>query len=161
MASASLIATAFALIMLLITAYFLVGVVLMTAEVVSVAQTDQINQQEQRVRTSIEITNSSVISNESLIYAEVENTGSVVISEIKYMDIYTINGTSNPPTYYTQGSVTGTWNMESIEPDIINPGLWDPGEVMNISVKYYGDVPKWIQITTPNGISDSAYISGD
>lgn len=157
-ASASLIATAFALIMLIITAYFLVGVVLTTAEIVSIAQTDQINQQEERVRTAIEILNSSVSSAESIVYAEIENTGSVVISEIKYMDVYTINYTSNPPIYYTQGSVTGTWSEVSIEPDIINPGLWDPKEVMNISIKYPGDDPVWIQVTTPNGISDSTYI---
>ncbi len=157
MASASLIATAFALIMLIITAYFLVGVVLTTAQVVSIAQTDQINKQEERVRTSIDILNAS-ISPGSIVYVEMENTGSVVISEIKYMDVYTINGTSNPPLYYSYGSGTGKWTEESINPDIINPGQWDPKEIMNISVIYTGDGPKWIQVTTPNGISDSAYI---
>jgi archaeal flagellar protein FlaF len=157
MASASLVATAFALIMLIITAYFLVGVVLTTAEVVSTAQTDQINQQEQRVRTAVEIKNTSIETG-SAIYMEVENTGSVAISEIKYLDIYTINGTSNPPVYYTQGTGTGTWSQESIEPDIINPGQWDPKEIMNISVSYPGNDPIWIQVTTPNGISDSAYM---
>lgn len=157
MASASLIATAFALIMLIITAYFLVGVVLTTAQIVSIAQTDQINQQEERVRTAIEINNSSVAPG-SIVYAELENTGSVVISEIKYMDVYTINGTSNPPVYYSQGTGTGTWSRVSIEPDIINPGQWDPKEVINISISYPGDAPIWVQVTTPNGISDSAYI---
>ena len=57
-----MIATAFALIMLIITAYFLVGVVLTTAQVVSIAQTDQINKQEERVRTSIDILNTSISS---------------------------------------------------------------------------------------------------
>lgn len=157
MASASLVATAFALIMLIITAYFLVGVVLTTAEVVSTAQTDQINQQEERVRTAIEIKNTSIATG-SVLYAEIENTGSVVISEIKYLDLYTINGTSNPPVYYTEGTGTGTWSQVSIKPDIINPGQWDPKEVMNLSVSYPGNDPIWVQVTTPNGISDSAYI---
>lgn len=157
MASASLVATAFALIMLIITAYFLVGVVLTTAEVVSTAQADQINQQEERVRTAININNTSIESG-SIIYAEIENTGSVVISDIKYMDVYTINGKSSP-IYYSQGTGTGTWSKISIEPDIINPGQWDPKEVMNISITYPGsDPPVWIQVTTPNGISDSTYI---
>ena len=157
MASASLVATAFALIMLIITAYFLVGVVLTTAEVVSTAQRDQINQQEERVRTAIQIINTSIAPG-SILYAEIENTGSVVISGIKYMDIYTISEASNPPTYYVQGTGTTTWSQISIKPDIINPGQWDPNEVMNISLSYSGDAPKWIQVTTPNGISDSAYI---
>ena len=157
MASASLIATAFALIMLIITAYFLVGVVLTTAQVVSIAQTDQINQQEERVRTSITINNASIAPG-SILYAEIENSGSVSISEIKYMDVYTINETKNPPLYIPQGTGTGTWSFNTLEPDIINPGQWDPREVMNISVRYLGDEPVWIQVTTPNGISDSAYI---
>ncbi len=143
--------------MLIITAYFLVGVVLTTAQVVSTAQTDQLNQQGERIRTGITINNASAGPG-SIAFAELENTGSVVISDIKYMDVYTINGTANPPIYYPQGAGTGTWSKVSIEPDIINPGQWDPMEVMNISISYPGDDPVWIKVTTPNGISDSAYI---
>ena len=157
MASASLIATAFALIMLIITAYFLVGVVLTTAQVVSNAQTEQINQQEERVRTGIDIQNATIVPG-SIAYIEIENSGSVIISDIEYLDAYTINGPSNPPVYYSQGSGTGEWDKISIKPDIINPGQWDPEEILNISINYSGDSPIWVQVTTPNGISDSAYV---
>lgn len=156
MASASLIATAFALIMLIITAYFLVGVVLTTAEVVSTAQSDQLNQQEERIRTGVSILNTTIDS--GVLYAEIQNTGSVEISDVKYMDIYTINNSANPPVYYARGTGAGTWSLVSRDLDIINPGMWDPKEVINISVRYPGTDPLWMQVTTPNGISDSTYV---
>ncbi|UUX91819.1 hypothetical protein [Methanoplanus endosymbiosus] len=154
MASASLIATAFALIMLIITAYFLVGVVLTTAQIVSYAQTDQVNQQELRLRTSLSI-NSANIS-EGNLTMEIENTGSTIIEDFDYIDMYTVNSSTNPPIYYSMGA--GSWSIVTINPDIINPGLLDPDEVMQVNITYTGDAPIWAKMATPNGISVSAYI---
>jgi flagellar protein FlaF len=154
MASASLIATAFALIMLIITAYFLVGVVLTTAQVVSYAQTDQVNQQELRMRTSLSI-NTADISSGNLTL-DIENTGSTIIEDFEYIDMYTVNSSTNPPIYYPMGE--GSWVIVSIIPDIINPGLLDPDEVMQVNITYTGDEPVWAKMATPNGISVSAYI---
>ncbi|WOF15621.1 hypothetical protein F1737_02425 [Methanoplanus sp. FWC-SCC4] len=156
MGSATIVATAFALILLMITAYFLVGVVLTTAEVVSMAQGEQINQQELRIRTSIGINQTSVLPPETL-YVEVINDGKTTISDFEYFDIYTGSNTSKTPVYYQKGDGTGEWNIVSIKPDIINPEQFDPQEIMNISVRYSGEAPAWIQITTPNGVSASAY----
>ncbi|MDD4126347.1 MAG: hypothetical protein PHV39_01500, partial [Methanomicrobium sp.] len=60
--------------------------------------------------------------------------------------------------YYLKGDAEGEWNITSISPDIINPGLLDPQEVLNISIRYQGAKPKWVQVTTPNGVSASAYV---
>ncbi|MBN2733283.1 MAG: hypothetical protein JXQ82_00280 [Methanomicrobiaceae archaeon] len=157
MGSATVIATAFALILLIITSYFLVTAVLTTAEIVSYAQQDNLNQQEQRVRTSISITNTSLDFSSSTLYTELINDGNVAISEFKYWDVYTGNITGSFPLHYQMGNNIGEWYIVSIEPDIINPGLLDPQEVMNVSIKYPGFYPLWVQITTSNGVSASAY----
>jgi len=156
MASASLIATAFALILLIITAYFLVGVVLTTAQIVSYAQTDQVNQQELRMRTSLSI-NATNIS-EGNLTMDIKNTGSTVIEDFEYIDMYTVNSSANPPVYYSMGEGVGTWGKVTINPDIINPGLLDPDEVMQVNITYIGDEPIWTKISTPNGISVSGYV---
>jgi flagellar protein FlaF len=157
MGSATVIATAFALILLIITSYFLVTAVLTTTEIVSYAQQESLNQQEQRVRTSISISNTSLDFSSSILYTEIINDGNVAISEFKYWDVYTGNITGDFPLHYQMGNITGKWNIVSIEPDIINPQLWDPQEVINISVKYPGFYPLWVKVTTANGVSASAY----
>lgn len=158
MGSATVVATAFALILLMVTAYFLVAVVLATAEVVSYAQQEKLNQQELRVKTSISIENTSAVSLPPVIYAEIKNQGTASISDFKYWDVYTGNSSSDPPVYYPMGSGYSQWNKVSIIPDLINPGLLDPDEIMNISISYPGDKPRWIKIITPNGVSASAYV---
>ncbi|MBP2132978.1 flagellar protein FlaF [Methanomicrobium sp. W14] len=159
MGSATIIATAFALILLIITAYFLVAVVLTTAEVVSVAQQDKVNLQDLRLRTSIDISNISVNESSSLLYIEILNDGNAEISEYKYWDIYTGNNSALAPLHYMTGNSSGEWSIILIKPDILNPGILDPQETINVSVQYPGQKPLWVQVTTPNGVSASSYVN--
>ena len=157
MATGTLIATAIALILLVVTAYALVGGTLSTAEVIAVAQSDVAKQQEIRLHTSISILDTHVEANTSTLFMEVENAGSEVIGDFDHMDVYLCSG--GDPAFYPRGSGPGTWSIVSISPDSIRPGMLDPGEVANLSVVYSGNPPEWVQVVTACGVYDSKYVS--
>ena len=35
--------------------------------------------------------------------------------------------------------------------DLVNKGMWDPTEIMNVSIS--GSNPEWVKFVTPNGVS--------
>ncbi len=156
MASGTLIATAIALILLVVTAYALVGGTLSTASMIAGAQSDAVHQQEIRLRTSIAILDARLNASLATLFLEVENTGSEVIGDFDHMDLYLSDG--GDPAFYPRGSGPGTWSIVSITPDSIHPGMLDPGEVANLSVAYSGAPPEWVQIVTASGVYDSRYI---
>ncbi|MDT8357390.1 MAG: hypothetical protein RQ758_02680 [Methanomicrobiaceae archaeon] len=157
MGSAALVATAIALVLLLITAYVIVGGTLATAQVVSLAQDDKVDRQETRIHTSISITGTALSDTNPELYVLVENTGSETITDLAHMDVLLISRAE--PVYYPSGSGSGTWSVVEIIPDQVHPGALDPDEVMNISVRYVSpDSPFWVKVITPNGVYDSSYI---
>ncbi|MDK2973909.1 MAG: archaeal flagellar protein FlaF [Methanofollis sp.] len=161
MGAGSLVASAVAIILIVVAAYAVIGSTLVTAEVVATAQSDQIHQQEARLHTSIAIVGHTFDTGASTLYLNVENTGSEPILAFDQMVIFTlINGST--PVYYSYddagGGGTGTWSWVSIEPDTVHPRELDPDEVINISVRYADAGPAWAQVTTPNGVYDSAYL---
>ncbi|HDS64015.1 MAG TPA: hypothetical protein ENN52_07850 [Methanofollis liminatans] len=157
MSAGSLIASAVAIIMIVVAAYAVIGGTLVTAEVVAGAQSDQVRQQEARLHTAIAIVGHTLDAGASTLYLDVENTGSETILAFDQMAVFTLAGGS-APVYYAYGEGSGTWSWLSIEPDTVHPHALDPGEVMNISVRYAGGAPEWAQVTTPNGVYDSAYL---
>jgi len=159
MGGASLIGSAIALVLLILTAYIVIGGILSTTEIVSVAQSDQFHQLETRMRTAIEITDTTIVD-DTILYLKLNNSGGETLLMYKYFDVYTLTGTSVEPVYYSYVSsapAAGEWTYISITPDLIHPNELDPGEVMNISV-ICTETPTWIQITTGNGVYDSVYL---
>lgn len=159
MGGASLIGSAIALVLLILTAYIVIGGILSTTEIVSVAQSDQFHQLETRMRTAIEITDTTIVD-DTILYVKLNNSGGETLLMYKYFDVYTLTGASVEPVYYSYVSsapTAGEWTDISITPDLIHPNELDPGEVMNISV-ICTETPTWIQITTGNGVSDSVYL---
>ncbi|MCK4270180.1 MAG: hypothetical protein KAW93_06840 [Methanogenium sp.] len=160
MGGASLIGSAIALVLLILTAYIVIGGILSTTEIVSVAQSDQFHQLETRMRTAIEITDTPIVG-DTILYINLTNSGGESLLMYKYFDVYTVTGTGEPVyySYVPPASVptAGEWTYISITPDVIHPNELDPGEVMNISV-IYTVIPTWIQITTGNGVYDSVYL---
>lgn len=157
MSAGSLIASAVAIIMIVVAAYAVIGGTLVTAEVVASAQSDQFRQQEARLHTGIAIVGHTLDTGASTLYLDVENTGGEMILAFDAMTVFTLAGGS-APVYYPYGEGSGTWSWVSIEPDTVHPHALDPGEVMNISVRYTGAAPEWAQVTTPNGVYDSRYL---
>jgi flagellar protein FlaF len=156
MSAGPLIATGIGVILLVITAYILVGGTLGTTEVVVQAQSDLAIQQETRLRTGIEIRQTLLDSDAGTLYVEVKNTGSEPVVDFTHVDVYLIN--SSEPAFIPYGTGPNTWSMVTINPDTVHPSQLDADEVLNLSVQYVGDPPVWVQVTTGNGVFDSAYL---
>lgn len=154
MSAGPLVATGIGVLLLVATAYILIGGTLATTEVMVEAQSSLAVNQEVRMRTAITI-QSTAIEGQTL-YVEVENTGSEPVVEIASMDVYLYAG--GTPAYIPFGSGANTWSKVNIVPDDVHPGELDPGETLNLSVAFEGDSPGYVQVVTGNGVSSSAYI---
>jgi flagellar protein FlaF len=150
MSAGPLVASGIGILLLVATAYVLVGGTLATTEVMVEAQSNLVTHQEARMRTAIAIQNTT--TGESVLHVEVKNTGSEPIVDIPSIDVYL--GIENVPTYVPYGD----WNRTNITPDGIHPGELDPGETLTLSIGFEGQNPTWVQVVTPNGVSSSAYL---
>jgi flagellar protein FlaF len=153
MGAGTVIASAIGIILLIITAYFLIGGTLSAAKTAVLAQRDASQQENQRIHTRIEIMNASANTDDKVTFIEVENTGSEVIGDFGHMEVYLFQGTQP----YTYTNFSGQWNY-TLQRDMVNPGLLDPDEVVNITVPYAGADPAWVKVATANGVYDSAYL---
>lgn len=157
MSAGPLVASGVGILLLVVTAYVLIGGTLSTTEVMAEAQSNLVAYQEARMRTAIEI-QETVIDNQTL-YVKVKNTGSESIVDFPSIDVYLqVDGEL---VYVPYGTDLNHWSKVSIEPDGVHPGQIDPGETLTISITYAVGVtpPTWVQVVTPNGVTGSAYIN--
>ncbi|PKL61772.1 MAG: flagellar protein FlaF [Methanomicrobiales archaeon HGW-Methanomicrobiales-2] len=161
MSAGPLIASGVGILLLVATAYILIGGTLVTTEVMVEAQSNLATYQEARMRTAIAIQNTSIA--DSALFVEVKNTGSEPVVGIPSIDVYLQSG--GVPVYIPYGNWSnipyGNWSKVNITPDEVHPGELDPGETLNLSVTYQDISPTWVQVVTPNGVSSSAYITGE
>ncbi len=157
MSAGPLVASGIGILLLVVTAYVLVGGTLATTEVMVEAQSNLAMYQEARMRTAIEIQNTTIVDNETLS-VEVKNTGGEPVVDIPLIDVYISNGSA--PVYVPYGNEGGNyWSNMGIDPDHIHPGQLDPDETLTIRVTHEKDAQHtWVQVVTPNGVSSSAYI---
>lgn len=158
MSAGPLVASGIGILLLVVTAYVLVGGTLATTEVMVEAQSNLAMQQEARMRTAIEIQGTTVVDSE-ILSVEVKNTGSEPVVNIPLIDVYLYMG-DGAPVYVPYGEENvNYWNNAGIDPDHIHPGELDPGETLTLRVTHEEDAkPTWIQVVTPNGVASSAYI---
>jgi hypothetical protein len=153
MAAASLVASALGIVLILVTAYILVGGTVMTSETVVNAQKDMTALQVKMIGTTMDIT---AVSSSNPRYITIENTGSESIRNFEQVDVFLTFLDSAPTIYrYNADGGIGYWKKEIIVPDHIHPRQWDPGEVLNMSVEYPVEAGTLIEvrITTGNGAS--------
>ncbi|UYU18313.1 flagellar protein FlaF [Methanoculleus submarinus] len=155
MSAGPLVASGIGILLLVVTAYVLIGGTLTTTEVMVEAQSNLAAYQEARMRTAIAIQNTTLDG--TTLYVEVKNTGSEPVVDITSIDVYLqIEG---EPVYVPCGNDTYRWSKVSITPDGIHPGELDPGETLNLSVTCTEDANlTWVQVVTGKGVSGSAYI---
>jgi flagellar protein FlaF len=154
----SLIASAVAIILLVITAYVIIGGTITTAEVVALAQEEQAHTIQKAMRTSIDIVDVTVNANASEMYVDVYNAGSEIIADFDTMDVFVVYDAE--PQYLSPGTGPGTWASGTITPDSVHPGQLDPEETMELTIACHaGKTPLWVQVTTANGVCDSAYVT--
>ena len=153
MAAATLVATAFGIILIIVTAYVLAGGTLLTSEVVMNAQKDMTNLQTQMLGTSITVLSNT--TDGSYFYIQVLNDGREPIRDYEHIDIFLYFSSTGWSRYTYQNTtppLADHWAKEGIiSPDTIYPNQWDPGETLNISVAYAG-TPDYFKIVTANGV---------
>lgn len=156
MAFASIISSAIGIILLIITAYVLVGGVLTTTQIAMNAQSDMTAVHMKMLGTAIEVDSTSVEnSTPNVIYLNLLNSGSEPV-DMTQVDVFLeVPGTA--PLKIPEGSGAGTWSIISPDPDIIQ---WRPTEVLNMSIEYGGSYPVVVHLTTGNGISAFSRITG-
>jgi len=156
MGAGTIIATAIAITLLIVTGYVLIGGTLTTARVVTFAQQAAAEREAEKVHTRIEIFSATTNVTDGKAYLEVNNTGSIVVKDFGHMEVYLLQG-GEPHTYLNQ---PGPWNWTyTISPDAVHPMLLDPDETVNITVSYdpaLGD-PSWAKVTTAGGAYASKY----
>lgn len=97
-----------------------------------------------------------------LITISIENTGSVKISNFDQMDVIIYGDGWIERLKYNSGSVPspGEWSKKIVK-DVLNPGILDPGETMEVylyplHISYLvPDATTYIKIVTPNGIEST------
>ncbi len=154
----TVIASAVAITLLVVTAYVLIGGTLATAKTAVLAQRDISEAENQRIHTQIKILNASTNLLAGETFIELKNTGSEIVRDFNHTEVYLLQGT----TPYTYTNLSAPWNIvyRIIPPDTVHPGLLDPDEVVNITIPYddaKGD-PSWVKVTTANGVYHSAYL---
>lgn len=156
MSAGPIVASGVGILLLVVTAYVLIGGTLTTTEVLVEAQSSLAAQQEARMRTAIAIQETAL--NNQTLYVELENTGSEPIVDISSIDVY-LHYEETGPVYIPFSTGPSHWSKGTIEPDGVHPGQWDAGETLTLSVTFEEDAtPICVQVVTPNGVSASAYI---
>ena len=151
MGAASLVATSLGIILLIVTAYVVVGGIISTNEEITSAQGDMTAVHMNMIATSMQITD--ILTDNTSLYINVINNGNEPILDFEAMDVYLQSAGSVPVLYtYEPAGGSGHWKIEYLEPDNICPNQWDPGELLNLSITTEV-APARIQITTGNGAS--------
>ncbi|WP_410507299.1 hypothetical protein RSJ42_10760 [Methanosarcina hadiensis] len=120
------------------------------------------------LKTGIEVRSVSTDGVDLLV--SLQNTGSTKIGDFTYMDIIVtyqnesgINKTIWIPYQEDETHSENRWKETDIMPDLINPGIFDPGEEMKLQVRMDESDPlgnssiNWIQVVLPNGVKASRY----
>lgn len=122
-------------------------------------------------KTEIEIKGVSTDSVDILV--ALQNAGSTKIGDFTYMDVIVTyqNESGNIKTVwitYQESEILAKnrWTKVDIVPDLINPGVFDPGEEMEVQVRLDSSDPignssvNWLLVAAPNGAKASRYFSG-
>ncbi|MCQ1536957.1 hypothetical protein FTO70_15005 [Methanosarcina sp. KYL-1] len=123
------------------------------------------------LKTEIEITNITTDGVDILV--SLNNTGSVKIGDFAYMDVIVryCNASGTTKTFwvpYLEGNdpATNRWIVKDINPDLVNPDILDPDEEMELQIRLSAEdslessSTNWLQVTAPNGVTDSGYFKG-
>lgn len=139
------------------------------ADVLSDSFVEMQENKNEMLKTEIEITGATTDGVDILL--SVNNTGAVKIGDFEYMDVIVLycNSSNTTKTVWapyqeeTTPLTRNHWKVYSISPDLINPGIFDAGEIMEMQIRLNASDPignsseNWIQVTTPNGAGDSVY----
>ncbi|MBU4491244.1 MAG: hypothetical protein KKD69_02155 [Euryarchaeota archaeon] len=154
----AIIATALGLVLIIMTAYIVLG----GTYSLSISMAESIKKihekKNEQLRTSIRIDSGS--KSGIYVYLNLMNTGSSKIREFQMMDVIVANTSTKNSSYlkYKNGVLSQEeWNLTILYKDHINPGMADPGEGMNLTLRTTSN-PNIVWVATPNGIVASAHL---
>ncbi|MDQ1274518.1 MAG: archaeal flagellar protein FlaF [Euryarchaeota archaeon] len=127
------------------------------------------------LKTEIEVRDVRNISIDGADFlVSLQNTGSTKIGDFTYMDIIVAyqNESDTMKTVWVPYQEVGvlsenSWTKMGIIPDLINPGVFDPGEEMELKVRLNASDPpgdssiNWFLVAAPNGVKASWYSMDD
>ena len=118
--------------------------------------------EEARLHTALALSNVYNTTDQSfIIMANLTNTGTETISDFKHMDVLVYDQEQMKYeicSYDEAGGTAGTWNIADRYGEFIHPYSLDPGERYQLRIMSNGNRPKWIQVTTANGVYASAFL---
>jgi archaeal flagellar protein FlaF len=129
------------------------------ADVLSDSVMEMQENENEMLKTEIEITSISV--DEADVFVSLHNTGSTKIGDYDYMDVIVkysnASGTAKTIWIPYQGdadTLQNRWIVRNISPDLVNPGILDPGEEMELQILLEGSLENesvnWLLVAAPN-----------
>ena len=125
-------------------------------------------QKNDRLKTDLEIDTRSPAFDDTLLRVTVRNRGSSKIKDFSNMDLIITynNGTEETSVWLPYSTdisaVSEGWSTVSLNPDIINPNIFDPGENLTVQIKLndgsFNNVTFHMTITASNGGADSEWM---
>jgi flagellar protein FlaF len=120
-------------------------------------------------RTRLTVTGTQVDDTGANVDVTLDNEGQTAIGDFERMDVV-VQYTSESATYhvlwipYTPGPLqSNTWTVQSITGDMFEPGIFNPGETLEMRIRLNPPVgmstTNWAIISTRLGVSLSAYFT--
>lgn len=166
----SVITTGIALMVLLVVSYALFSGFTASMDGMTSTLKDVMNMKNEQLKTEITADYQYVTLDNNTFTMNVSNTGNTKIVNVYGIEMFITLGNrsdSFTKTYWipysnNTNATKASWKVCKIYPDMINPGAWDPGEIMTCEV-YLPDRPEtgktgWLMITVANGMTTSGYI---
>jgi len=166
----SIIAAGISLILLVVVSYVLFTGFFASVDSMTATMKSALSSKGDQINTNISVDYDYVHTYDHDITLDMVNNGNTKIVDPSEVDmIMTFGETLNSSaetTYWIPHveDINATdlgWISEEMAPDMINPGIWDPGEKIRCRVRL-PDRPLtgtlgWLVVTTPNGASTSGY----
>ena len=151
--ASSLVAGAVSIILILIAGYVIGSGILAIGETTVLVQTEVALNQEQLLQTSIAI---DAYWDTTQLWVNVTNTGSTSFSpdDLDKTDIFTYDSVNKLRRFERSDCSFFVINASS---DIINQGMWDPSEIINLKI-ITATEPEWVKFVTSNGVSASTNV---
>jgi archaellum component FlaG (FlaF/FlaG flagellin family) len=125
---------------------------------------------EEQVRTELSVVDTSVDPSYANITLRLRNDGQTVVADWARMDVVVQYFSESGTRYvrwmpYTSGALqSNTWTMVNIENDSFEPGVLNPGEVVQVLIRINPlmgtDTSAWVVVSTENGVTVSASVAG-
>jgi archaeal flagellar protein FlaF len=106
-----------------------------------------------RLHTNIKIVNATLNGTDSKVHLTVENTGETKLSDFSHWDVIVVNNSqANSQSSYLKKD-EGFDIIFNNSGDLMNPGILDPGESIDLKLSDFDSRDLYITVITENGIA--------